>query len=258
MSNYQPVSTEEHIGTYWNPPTDYRFASNDSICPLSITEVGKAMMSLPLAFVQQSDSVQMVAVLGLKANTNLCVGDNGGWLGPYVPAKLRPYPFSLGKTQQDEMILCVDEDSGLLSRDEGKPLFNDDKTPSDELIQIRDFLVQINQGIEIIPGITSVMAELELFEPWQIVMTDEQQSKTRIEGLLKINEQRLNELNGEDLKKLQDSKGMILAYAQMFSMQHIDALVSVLKFKVEQSKDGAHGFLLNQDDGDGGLNFENI
>ena len=49
---------------------------------------------------------------------NLFVGPDGHWLGGYVPASLRSYPFRvLGSEGSGQLALCVDEDSGLVVED---------------------------------------------------------------------------------------------------------------------------------------------
>jgi hypothetical protein len=64
-------------------------------------------------------------VLGLVDNENLFVGAGGQWLPDvYVPAYVRRYPFVLMEQPGGgDLILCVDEEAGLLVEGGQRPLF---------------------------------------------------------------------------------------------------------------------------------------
>ncbi|MGD1213214.1 MAG: SapC family protein [Candidatus Acidiferrales bacterium] len=61
------------------------------------------------------------------------VGPDGRWLGSYVPAWYRGYPFRLLQQEgADEMVLCIDESGKLIvdSKDPGEEFFAADGSPS--------------------------------------------------------------------------------------------------------------------------------
>lgn len=115
MVNFVPVERERHAGKGWRPPTDYAFAATSSAIPLLIVECAKAAVVMPIAFIEKSGRYQPVAVMSPVQGRNLFIGPGGQWLGGYMPALLRGYPFSLLRAEGGEKtILCIDEDSGLI------------------------------------------------------------------------------------------------------------------------------------------------
>ncbi|MEA1053628.1 SapC family protein [Lamprobacter modestohalophilus] len=114
MANLQPITLSRHRDQRWARYTDYRFAAADTLAPLVVQELPKALMSLPIGFIEQPDGYGLVAVQSLQPGQNLFVSVDGRWLGGYVPALYRGYPFALAKTEEGQQVLCIDEDSGLV------------------------------------------------------------------------------------------------------------------------------------------------
>ena len=95
MPNYQAITRENHADKYWQRYTTYNHALTDSVVPLTATELPKAVMTLPVGFIEQGGAFVLVAVLGLQPGKNLFVGPQGRWVGNYIPAAFRSYPFRL-------------------------------------------------------------------------------------------------------------------------------------------------------------------
>lgn len=71
------------------------------------------------------------------------VAPDGRWLGGYVPAYFRSYPFRLLRQQNtDQTVLCVDTDSGLVVEGDvaGEDFIGPDGNISPALKQVVDFL----------------------------------------------------------------------------------------------------------------------
>ena len=116
MPRFAVVSRERHGLKKWQRFNGYAFAATDALVPIVGAELARAAVSMPLAFSEQSGRATLVALLSLVPGHNMFVGPGGRWLGgPYVPAWLRLYPFRM-LPQQDtgELVLCVDEESGLV------------------------------------------------------------------------------------------------------------------------------------------------
>jgi hypothetical protein len=56
MPNYEAISKDLHKDKHWKPFSNYRFAAEDSICPIVALEVRKAVLHLPVAFTKLEDS----------------------------------------------------------------------------------------------------------------------------------------------------------------------------------------------------------
>ena len=79
-------------------------------------------------------------MLGLRARENLFVNDRDEWLGHYVPAFVRRYPFVLVQLPGKAMGVCIDEGFSGLSDSEGEPLFDAQGRDTPFLRSALDFL----------------------------------------------------------------------------------------------------------------------
>ena len=60
-----------------------------------LAEVGQVGSWMPIAFIEQAGRFVPMAMMCPMPEHNLFVGPDGQWLGGYVPASLRSYPFRL-------------------------------------------------------------------------------------------------------------------------------------------------------------------
>jgi len=103
------VSKSAHSDKYWRRASNYEFTAQDVYCPLAIQELPHALMGVPIGFTIVGEQLKLVAVLGLEPDRNLFVDDSGRWLGRYIPAWYRCYPFVTVQSEDNQFILCVDE-----------------------------------------------------------------------------------------------------------------------------------------------------
>lgn len=224
MPNIQVISRERHATLRWTRYANYTFAAAESVVRLVAAELPKAAMSLPIAFVEQGESYVPAAVLGLQPGNNVFVAANGRWVGPYVPAAVRSYPFRLAKTEDGQQVLCVDEDSGLVGDDAvGESFFAEDGQPAQALRDILSFLTQIEQSRAVTAAACAVLQKHALIRPWAItVKTDG--GEQQIAGLFQIDEAALNQLPGDALLEVRQAGALPIAYCQLLSMQHLPLL----------------------------------
>ena len=119
--------------------TDYSFAREVNSVPLTVVEFPMAQRHFPIVFTQEATPVPL-AVLGAKLGRNDFVDAKGRWTGhTYVPAYVRRYPFMFleNKLGDDEMqfVLCIDEESSLVSDRRGEPLYDEQGAPSSVLVR---------------------------------------------------------------------------------------------------------------------------
>ncbi|MEA3644323.1 MAG: SapC family protein, partial [Lamprobacter sp.] len=123
-----------------------RFAAGEASVPLVAQELAKACHSLPIAFIRQQDYFTPAAVQGLQPGQNLFVAPDGRWLGPYIPAAYRGYPFALLPADTDQLVLCVDLDSALIGDQHEQPFFTDTGDPAQRIKDVLDVLQQLHQN----------------------------------------------------------------------------------------------------------------
>jgi len=222
MPKIEALSGERHAHKFWQRYPSYDFARAEAVTSLVASELPKAIMSLPVAFLQQGDAYVPVAVLGLEPGKNLFVAQNGRWIGQYVPAALRGYPFVLLRNGE-QLVMCADEESGLIG-DEGLPLFDAEGKPAEAVQAVLDFLVQVEQSRVRTVAACAALARHGCIRPWTITHKFDAENERRIEGLFQIDEAALNALPDEAFLELRRAGALLIAYGQLLSMQHLPLL----------------------------------
>ena len=167
-----------------------------------------------------------VALQGLITGQNLFVAPDGRWLSSYVPAIYLCYPFRLARAENNDLVLCIDEDSGLVTEaasGEGELFFDAENNPTETITGIINNLNKIEQDMISTQAICAALQKYELFEPWPIKIQSDD-GVQNIEGLNRINEVKLNSLPGEALVELRNARALRLAYGQLLSMHNLQQL----------------------------------
>jgi len=227
MPNFIPITQTDFAEQRWQRIPNYNFAANDSMCPLVVQELPQAQLSLPIGFARIKEQYAPVALQGLKASSNALVDSQGQWTGRYIPAAYRSYPFALANSDDDQKILCFDQDSGLLSDNEGESFFDEKGDPSIAVQKIMEFLVQVAANRDVTQRICKLLDQHQLIQPWLITLKHDD-GETPIEGLYRIDEAALNALDKETFDDIRRAGSLPLIYCQLLSMQHLQALVAVV------------------------------
>jgi hypothetical protein len=226
MSNFVPISRNRHGHQRWKRPQNFLRASGSALLPLVLTEIVRAQAALPIAFVPQGNSFRPVAVTGLRAGKCLFVGPDGRWLAPYTPAVLRGYPFAIGQSKDNQKILLVLEPEGLADKaDPGEPFFENDQ-PTALISEILTFLIEMDRADHPTRKAIDALGAHHLFEPWPITVRIGGASED-VQGLYRIDERRLNALDADAFTGLRDNGSLLLAYAQLMSMQNLAGLTKL-------------------------------
>jgi hypothetical protein len=238
MPQPTPITKPTHAEKSWTRFSSYTFAAKDNLVPLAGAEIAKAVSDLPLAFVCHQDRFLLVAVLSLTPGTNLFVSPTGQWLGRYVPSVFRGYPFCLAQMEgQDNLVLCVDEDSGLINGDKtsGEPFFDDSGEITQSVKDILNFLNQVEQNRAVTNVSVKALEEAGLITEWPLKIKDGDQEKP-VTGLFRIDEAKLNALDDEGFLKIRKAGGLPIAYAQLLSMNNIQTLVQLAKARAQMAQ----------------------
>lgn len=220
MTNFVPVNQAQHAGKAWRRPGGFAHAAAEAAAPLVGEEFAKAAVAMPIAFVAQAGRYQPVALMSPIPGRNLFIGPAGQWLGGYVPAVLRFYPFRLARANEAEKtILFVDQDSGLVVDADGaaESFFDADGNPSPATKSVLDSLTKIERSRMATDRAVAALADAGVIQPWPLkVMADGKATPTN--GLFRIDAAALNALDDEAFLKLRKSSALPLAYMQLLSM----------------------------------------
>lgn len=205
----------------------------DPLTPVVLAEIGLVGSWMPIAFTEQAGRFVPMAVMCPIPGRNLFVGPDGQWLGGYIPAAVRSYPFRLLRSEGSEQLtLCVDEDSGLVvdSNGTGEAFFTGDGKPSESVSGVIEFLRQI-EGSRVATDLAMAsLVEAGLIESWPLEL-EVDGKKSTINGLHRVNELALNRLDDEAFLKLRKTLALHLAYVQIMSMGQIARFQQLMQFQ---------------------------
>ncbi|NLY25928.1 MAG: SapC family protein [Alcaligenaceae bacterium] len=251
MSSIQAVSRDRHANKRWKRYSSYAFAAHDPVSALVLQELPKACMALPVAFVASGEAYIPVAVQGLQAGQNLLVSDEGRWLGRYVPAVYRGYPFVLLPSADGQQVLCVNEDSGLVNDTEGEPFFDEQGEPVQQVKDVLNFLSQVATNRAATERVCALLKSHGLIQSWDIKVQSGE-AEQLLQGLFRIDEAAFNALPLEALDALRAAGALPVIYCQLLSMQHLPVLGQLAQIRAAQNAP-----LPQSGDGDLDLEFLN-
>ena len=218
------ITREEFSSKTWRRPSNYAFAALSNLLPAVIGELAKLVPALPLGFVKTGDSFQLVAITSLQPGINHFVAPDGNWIGEYIPATVRAYPFQLVKPQdREESVLCIDTSSGLLVEAGPGEAFFDGEEPTQAIKDIVNLLSETEQSRVVTQRLVDSLQAAELIQPWSLNLRQGEQT-VPVEGLFRIDETAMNVLPDDNFLALRKAGALVLAYGQLFSMNQLSVL----------------------------------
>jgi len=220
-----PLSRDQHADLRVRPLDSLGFAADMMAISLYGSETLRAAHEFPIIFTAEREGYFPAALLGLTGGQNLFVDGQGRWLAGYLPAVWRRGAFRLAKvTDGDRWILCILEDSPLLSRSEGQPLFAEDGAPTPLVDQVTQFLLSLENDRV---GSLAACAELDrqgLIIPWDLRVSEHDAPKRRLEGLYKIDEPKFLDCSKDALFALNRCGALPMIYAHFMSLHKMSLL----------------------------------
>jgi hypothetical protein len=233
MTRYIPLTKTDHSHQGWRKAESMAFATEQSAVPVLLDELPHLIPTLPLALIQHktddgSSRYELVALLSVTQKLNLFVAPNGRWLGGYIPAEFRGYPFRLiPEPSSGRHVLCFDKDSGQLSEQpqaDGEAFFDAEGNLSPSMQKVMNFLKQCEHSRQLTQNAVDALTQHGLIMPWPIKLNAGEADTNEVNGVFRIDEAALRNLNGDALKALSDANALSLAYAQLLSQHRLQAL----------------------------------
>ncbi|WP_179953202.1 SapC family protein [Desulfobotulus mexicanus] len=241
--NLEAISVSKHGEYVWIRSHNYHYAKRFMYFPLVGAEFAKACLSFPVLFMRD-DSEQLfpVALLGLKEDNNLFVNPQGQWVGDYIPAQLRTYPFRIARTASDDkMVLCFDPDSALvmpekLARGEKySRIFDQEGNLSPDMKNLLHFYEQTDHNRRVTYAACKVLSEMNLFMEWDLKVQDKANGvPIVIKGFYRIDEAALEALPLEQLADLKNRGILTFIYSHLISTNLIERLEKMLEHQGRQ------------------------
>jgi hypothetical protein len=231
MPRFVSVSREQHGNKKWHPPKGYSHVAKEALAPIVVLELAKAALTLPLAFVEQSGRYSLLAVLSLVPGRNMFVAPDGRWLASHIPAAFRGYPFMLAtKPDSEEMFLCVDEDSGLVTDGPiGESFLDAEGNPAPATKSVMEFWAEVHRSRALTDLSVGMLAQAGVIAPWTIQIKTES-GEQKFDGLHRIDEAALSALPDQAFLKLRSTAALQIAYAQLISMGQLPMFDRLAQF----------------------------
>ena len=184
-----------------------------------------AIRSYPIVFTTIAPRTA-VAVLGLSDSENLFLSEDGAWAADcYVPAYVRRYPFILMEQPgSTELLLCIDEASGLVGAGGERPFFADGKPTAlvqEALTFCGEFQAQHKATVEFVQA----LAEHKLLVPNEARVTMNSGQQLTLRGFDVIDEAKFNALPDEIFLDWRRRGWLHLVYCHLMSMANWGRLV---------------------------------
>ncbi|HYI40050.1 MAG TPA: SapC family protein [Allosphingosinicella sp.] len=217
----EPLSSSVHGGFRSRTSDRAPFLASNHAVPITVDEFVAVQRHFPIVFSVGETPVPL-ALMGLNEGVNVFVDETGKPAGDiYLPAYVRRYPFMLARLQPDaqELSLCFDPTSGLVGDfPEGDPLF-DDGTPSDTTNNILKFCEEFELSAQ---RTVAFMAELKgaglLMDGEVSIQPVGSEQPFIYRGFQMVNEEKLRDLGGDDLKRMNGNGMLPLILAHLFSV----------------------------------------
>ncbi len=217
-----PLSSEAHADWRVKPAQAAPFLANQHAVPVTVEEFPLVARRMPVVFAVGDDPVPL-ALMGLNEGVNVFVDAEGKLVEDdiYVPAYIRRYPYMLAKLSPDanELSLCFDPSSDTIGAfEDGEKLFENGQ-PSELTKAILAFAEQFEQAGQKTAQFVRELKEYDLLIDGEVSIQPEGAAQPFVyRGFQMVDEKKLTELRGDQLRKMAQSGMLPLVYAHLFSL----------------------------------------
>jgi hypothetical protein len=218
----EPLSSQVHGEFSLRPMERAPFLSNTHAIPVTVEEFPMVQRYMPIVFSLGDEPVPL-ALMGLNDGINTYFDETGKLIEEnfYLPAYARRYPFMLARLRPDadELSLCFDPSSDALGKfDDGQKLFENGE-PTELVKNILEFNRQFEEAAQRTSQFMAELKELDLLIDGETSIQPEGAAQPFVyRGFLMVNEQKLNDLRGDQLRKMVQSGMLPLIYAHLYSL----------------------------------------
>ena len=218
----EPLNLEQHGQMKVRAITSMPELGRTHAVPLTVDEFALVQRHYPIVF-SVGDAPVPIALMGLNEGINVFLDENGRATDPnlYIPAYLRRYPFLLAKLRpnSDELSLCYDPTSGAVGDfPDGEPLFDGDQ-PGAATQAILQFCEQFEAAGLRTNAFVEDLQKSDLLMDGEVAIQPEGAEQPFVyRGFRMVDEEKLRNLRGDELRKMNQNGMLPLVYAHLFSL----------------------------------------
>lgn len=240
MSKTVLLNNVEHKDLKVDSSPSAKYGDNVNRSLAFSTEFGDLQKEYPILFYkdEKSKAFQAHVILGFEKDENLFLSEDG-WLGNYIPAMLARGPFLIGFQNREvdgksikDPVIHIDMDNPRVGADGGNPVFlpfGGDTPYLEAIMQTLQIIHQGNMRDEIV---YSTLDSMQLFEPVNIEISLSNIEKVNLRDYYTINQERLAELDGDSLEKLNKIGALSLIFFALSSQENFSKLIQLKNNKM--------------------------
>ena len=218
----EPLNLEQHGQMKVRAITSMPELGRTHAVPLTVDEFALVQRHYPIVF-SVGDAPVPIGLMGLNEGVNVFLDENGRATDAnlYIPAYLRRYPFLLAKLrpESDELSLCYDPTSGAVGDfPEGEQLFDGDQ-PSAATQAILQFCEQFEAAGLRTNAFLEDLQKTDLLMDGEVAIQPEGFEQPFVyRGFRMVDEEKVRNLRGDELRKMNQNGMLPLIYAHLFSL----------------------------------------
>jgi hypothetical protein len=226
----EPLNLTQHGKMRVKPIESAPTIAKTHAIPATVDEFALLQRHYPIVFSVGEQPIPL-ALMGLTEGVNVVLDEEGKALEKmlYIPAYMRRYPFLLARVRpdSDDLSLCFDPNAGGVGEfEDGEPLFDGDQ-PSQATKAILQFCEQFETAGQRTAAFVEELKKSGLLMDGEVAIQPEGADKPFVyRGFQMVDEEKLRELRGDELRKMNQSGMLPLIYAHLFSLPQIREVFS--------------------------------
>jgi hypothetical protein len=194
---------------------------------LAASEMPSAALAFPCVMTHVESGGRLLAITGLEQGRNLFVDAKGKWLGDYLPAVLRTWPFRLLDKEDEDGARPVAVQRDALSVTQGDDLFDDQGQEMPWLKGVMQELVALDAGEATTSAMVNALhaAGVLTERALQAVLPNGRQME--LTGFLSVDEHKLHALEDKVLADLHRQGALAMAYLHLLSLRKFKELMEL-------------------------------
>ena len=225
-----PISKENHHDWSYVGLSNYNHCIKDFIVPILIAEIGKIAVTNPIVYLEKDKTLGLYSLQSVLPEMNLMIDKKGSWINSYIPARYRSLPFVLANNSEDksnnEKILCFIDDLKCVAKSfdrESTKIFDENNQLSEDMQRVFEFLKNIDQN--------------EFVTQKALQSIQKMDGEKKMTGLKRINIEKLKNLPTEKLHQLNQTGGLDISFASIFSLNNLENLRNLLIDKTKTNEE---------------------
>ncbi|TMM50158.1 SapC family protein [Qipengyuania marisflavi] len=236
-NDLMPLNSKDHTKYHTKSVDKAPWLAKQHAIPLTVDEFVQAQRNFPIVF-SSGEQPLPLALMGLNEGVNTFVDDDGKMPeAAYLPAYIRRYPFMLAKLKPDaeDLSLCFDPTADSVGEfKDGDALFNDAGETTDATKSVLEFCEQFEHAGRRTQTFIEELQKHDLLMDGEVaIQQDGTEQPFVYRGFKMVNQEKLREMRGDQLRTWEQNGLLMLIHAHLFSL---DMMRNIFGRQVQQGK----------------------